>query len=240
MVGTFLYLSINNGLFGFFNLHGTAVSAGSSPSLSLYVSPFLFPSRPCTHRPTAGASTELSILVAYGGFAIICKIKGLPLTVGTLFSSLALLRISLDPLFLLIQGTPTLVSFFKCLGRIQELLNDDRQIEQYSAKSLESSTSSLTRSDEAGRSGSRSSGSTRRSSSRSSSRVGGPIPPPLLAARSTRPVYGGLAPPRPFRPSQSLVDITNASFCWKEKDTPAVTVMELSIHRSSFTAVIGP
>ncbi|KAK4224171.1 P-loop containing nucleoside triphosphate hydrolase protein [Podospora fimiseda] len=76
----------------------------------------------------SAASTELSILVAFGGFAIITKIHGTPLTFQTLFASLALLRISLDPLFLLIQGTPALVSMFKCLGRVQDLLNDERLI----------------------------------------------------------------------------------------------------------------
>ncbi|CAI4212352.1 unnamed protein product [Parascedosporium putredinis] len=76
----------------------------------------------------SAASTQVSILVAYGGFAIISKLHGVPLTTETLFASLALLRISLDPLFLLIQGTPHLVSLFKCLGRIQDLLNDERRL----------------------------------------------------------------------------------------------------------------
>lgn len=75
---------------------------------------------------------------------------------------------------------------------------------------------------------------------RISGRLSGTAPLPLYLPQVSRGVYGGAIPPRPPRSSSSLVDITNASFCWKEKDTPAVTVMELSIHRSSFTAVIGP
>ncbi|KAK4168264.1 P-loop containing nucleoside triphosphate hydrolase protein, partial [Cladorrhinum sp. PSN259] len=139
---------------------------------------------------TAAASTELSILVAFGGFAIITKIYGTPLTFQTLFTSLALLRISLDPLFLLIQGTPALVSMFKCLGRVQDLLNDERLIG---------------------------------------------------FADSPGTVGNGFADYLPHATTESLVEISDATFCWKgrESESPALYVMAMDVKPASFTAVIG-
>ncbi|KAL2198275.1 P-loop containing nucleoside triphosphate hydrolase protein [Corynascus similis CBS 632.67] len=167
----------------------------------------------------SAASTELSILVAFGGFAIISKLYGTPLTFQTLFASLALLRISLDPLFLLIQGTPALVSMFKCLGRVQDLLNEERVVDSYSTPlviSGNSSASSFTLKPE---------------------------------RRVTMEEFHAIFPQGPGLPDISprhstmaeLVEILDASFCWKDKDqTPALYVMSLTIHPKSFTAVIGP
>jgi hypothetical protein len=97
---------------------------------------------------------------------------------------------------------PVLVSMSKCLGRIQDLLNDERHLGAPATSEEPSAIHSL---------------------------VTHTVPP------STRG-YGELAPAR----VRALVDITNASFCWKEGNTPAVTVMELCIQPASFTAVIGP
>ena len=167
----------------------------------------------------AAASTELSILVAFGGFAIISKIYGTPLTFQTLFTSLALLRISLDPLFLLIQGTPALVSMFKCLGRVQDLLNEERVLEPCNspfAISETSSASSFTLKPE---------------------------------RRATMDQFHAFFPQGPGLPDISpqftamaeLVEISDASFCWKGKEhAPALYVMSLEIRPCSFTAVIGP
>ncbi|KAK4246305.1 P-loop containing nucleoside triphosphate hydrolase protein [Corynascus novoguineensis] len=167
----------------------------------------------------SAASTELSILVAFGGFAIISKLYGTPLTFQTLFASLALLRISLDPLFLLIQGTPALVSMFKCLGRVQDLLNEERVVDSHSTPlviSGNSSASSFTLKPE---------------------------------RRVTMEEFHAIFPQGPGLPDISprhstmadLVEILDASFCWKDKDqTPALYIMSLTIHPNSFTAVIGP
>lgn len=167
----------------------------------------------------AAASTELSILVAFGGFAIISKIYGTPLTFQTLFASLALLRISLDPLFLLIQGTPALVSMFKCLGRVQDLLNEERVLENSNSPFAVSETSSA-------------SSFTLKHEHRVTMAQfhaffpEGPGLPDLSARHST---------------TTELIDISDATFCWKGKENaPALYVMSLSIRPSSFTAVIGP
>ncbi|KAL2165882.1 hypothetical protein VTG60DRAFT_3684 [Thermothelomyces hinnuleus] len=167
----------------------------------------------------SAASTELSILVAFGGFAIISKIHGTPLTFQTLFASLALLRISLDPLFLLIQGTPAFVSMFKCLGRVQDLLNEERVVDSRSSTlviSENSSASSFTLKPE---------------------------------RRVTMEEFHAIFPQGPGLPDISsrfstmadLVEISDASFCWKGREsTPALYVMSLTIQPNSFTAVIGP
>lgn len=166
----------------------------------------------------AAASTELSILVAFGGFAIISKIYGTPLTFQTLFASLALLRISLDPLFLLIQGTPALVSMFKCLGRVQDLLNDKRVL-GYGDKPLLSSD---------------------RSSSSSLAIKQNIVTMEQFTAFFPR------GPGLPTVNSQhsltsELVEISDAAFCWKgREEAPAMYVMSLEIKPCSFTAVIGP
>lgn len=161
----------------------------------------------------AAASTELSILVAYGGFAIISKVHGVPLTTQTVFSSLALLRISLDPLFLLIQGTPTLVSMFKCLGRIQDLLNDDRQYGLDAGSQGTSSAASLIKVSDGDL---------------------GINPFPVYVPNW--PLRGS----RDFVPPTHVVEIADATFCWKDRDVPALYVLAFSIRPSSFTAIIGP
>ncbi|KAL2178346.1 uncharacterized protein P884DRAFT_269013 [Thermothelomyces heterothallicus CBS 202.75] len=168
----------------------------------------------------SAASTELSILVAFGGFAIISKTHGTPLTFQTLFASLALLRISLDPLFLLIQGTPAFVSMFKCLGRVQDLLNEERVVDSRSSSTLaiseNSSASSFTLKPE---------------------------------CRVTTEEFHAVFPQGPGLPDISprfstmadLVEISDASFCWRGREsTPALYVMSLTIRPNSFTAVIGP
>ncbi|KAL2134935.1 hypothetical protein VTI74DRAFT_10342 [Chaetomium olivicolor] len=167
----------------------------------------------------SAASTEVSILVAFGGFAIISKIYGTALTFQTLFASLALLRISLDPLFLLIQGTPALVSMFKCLGRVQDLLNEERTLGYGTSPFAVSETSS-------------SSSFTLKCERRVTMDQfpaffpQGPGLPDLDARYST---------------SAELVEISDASFCWKgREDTPTLYVMSLTILPGSFTAVIGP
>ncbi|KAL2022218.1 hypothetical protein VTK56DRAFT_5828 [Thermocarpiscus australiensis] len=167
----------------------------------------------------SAASTELSILVAFGGFAIISKIYGTPLTFQTLFASLALLRISLDPLFLLIQGTPALVSMFKCLGRVQDLLNDERVLgygDSPFSVSETSSSSSLRLKHE--------------------SVVGVQHIPDYFPRGPGLPDLGAR-----YSSTAELVEISDAAFCWKgREDAPALYVMSLEIKPSSFTAVIGP
>lgn len=74
-------------------------------------------------------STQLSILVIYEAFALICKIKVVPLTPETLPTSLAVLQISMDLLFILIKDSSSLVSDFKCLHRVQEFLTDTRKLD---------------------------------------------------------------------------------------------------------------
>lgn len=161
----------------------------------------------------AAASTELSILVAYGGFAIISKIHGVPLTTQTVFASLALLRISLDPLFLLIQGTPNLVSMFKCFGRIQDLLNDDRQFGLDAGSPGTSSAASLIKVADGDM---------------------GIHPFPVYVPHV--PLRGSAG----FMPPTHLVEIADATFCWKDHDVPALYVLAFSIRPSSFTAIVGP
>jgi ATP-binding cassette, subfamily C (CFTR/MRP), member 1 len=97
---------------------------------------------------------------------------------------------------------PVLVSMSKCLGRIQDLLNDERHLGAPSMSEESSAFHSL---------------ATHK------------VPESVRG-------HGELTPAR----VRALVDITNASFCWKEGNTPAVTVMELCIQPASFTAVIGP
>ncbi|SPO07061.1 related to ABC multidrug transporter [Cephalotrichum gorgonifer] len=163
----------------------------------------------------SAASTELSILVAYGGFAIISKVHGVELTPQTIFASLALLRISLDPLFLLIQGTPTLVSMFKCLGRIQDLLNDDTFASIRSRGSHASSMSSLLK-------------------RRPTDSPGSYNPYPLYLQHVS---HLGFAE---FTPAADVVEISDATFCWKDRETPSLYVMSLSLQPASFAAIIGP
>lgn len=168
---------------------------------------------------TAAASTELSILVAFGGFAIISKIYGTPLTFQTLFSALALLRISLDPLFLLIQGTPALVSMFKCLGRVQDLLNEERVLEVGNGPFAVSETSSA-------------SSITLKPEHRVTVDEFNTYFPQGSGLPGTSPRYSIMV---------DLVEIVDATFCWKgREEAPALYVMSLAIAPSSFTAVIGP
>lgn len=139
------------------------------------------------------------------------------MTFQTLFTSLALLRISLDPLFLLIQGTPALVSMFKCLGRVQDLLNDERLL-------------GFTDSPSPGPTGGVISETVSSSSSSS--------------LRSKLKVEQ-FADYFPHASAGSLVEISDASFYWKvaakeEKENPALYVMALDIRPASFTGVIGP
>ncbi|EAQ84525.1 hypothetical protein CHGG_08539 [Chaetomium globosum CBS 148.51] len=167
----------------------------------------------------SAASTELSILVAFGGFAIISKIYGTPLTFQTLFSALALLRISLDPLFLLIQGTPALISMFKCLGRVQDLLNEDRVLEVANGPFAVSETSSA-------------SSFTLKPEHRATMDQFHAYYPGGPGFQDVSPRYSTMV---------DLVEIVDASFCWKgREEAPALYVMSLAIPPSSFTAVIGP
>ena len=153
--------------------------------------------------------------MAYGGFAIISKLRGIPPTPQTVFSSLALLRISLDPLFLLIQGTPTLVSMFKCLGRIQDLLNDECQVDIRSRASHTSSVSSLIK---------------RRPTDSPVSLS----PYPLYLQHVSHIGF------EEFAPAADIVGISDATFCWKEREKPSLYVMSLSLQPDSFVAIIGP
>ncbi|GAB1316363.1 hypothetical protein MFIFM68171_06573 [Madurella fahalii] len=166
----------------------------------------------------SAASTELSILVAFGGFAIISKVYGTPLTFQTLFASLALLRIALDPLFLLIQGTPALVSMFKCLGRVQDLLNDERVL-GYGDKPFP--------------------GSDRSSSSSFAIKQNVVTMEQFTAFFPHGP--GLPTVNSPYSSTSELVEISDAAFCWKGREAaPALYVMSLEIKPRSFTAVIGP
>lgn len=108
---------------------------------------------------------------------------------------------------------------FKCLGRVQDLLNEERVVDSYSTPlviSGNSSASSFTLKPE---------------------------------RRVTMEEFHAIFPQGPGLPDISprhstmaeLVEILDASFCWKDKDqTPALYVMSLTIHPKSFTAVIGP
>jgi hypothetical protein len=136
-----------------------------------------------------------------------------PLTTQTLFASLALLRISLDPLFLLIQGTPTLVSMFKCLGRIQDLLNDDRQFGLGAGSTATSSAASVIKVADGDMS------------------------------LNPFPVYSQRTPQRDradFVPPSYLIEMADATFCWKDRNIPALYVLVFSLRPSSFTAIVGP
>ncbi|GLA41074.1 hypothetical protein AnigIFM63309_008920 [Aspergillus niger] len=73
----------------------------------------------------ASASSQIALVAAYGGFAIVSRTRDEVMTTDTMFTSLALLQISTDPLFMLIQETPLLVSAYKCIQRIQSFLDLD-------------------------------------------------------------------------------------------------------------------
>lgn len=132
---------------------------------------------------------------------------------------MALLRISLDPLFLLIQGTPALVSMFKCLGRVQDLLNEERVLGVGDSPFTGSETSSA------------SSFRFKRENAVSVDRASAffPLGPGLRDINSR------------YSSTTELVEISDAAFCWKgREDAPALYIMSLEIKPSSFTAVIGP
>ncbi|KAL3262061.1 hypothetical protein ABHI18_003168 [Aspergillus niger] len=74
---------------------------------------------------TSSASSQIALVAAYGGFAIVSRTRDEVMTTDTMFTSLALLQISTDPLFMLIQETPLLVSAYKCIQRIQSFLDLD-------------------------------------------------------------------------------------------------------------------
>lgn len=105
---------------------------------------------------------------------------------------------------------------FKCLGRIQDLLNDDRQMGHGLEGSGASSPNSLIRVKMA---------------------------PDSDAALSPFPGYVQHVPQLGYSdisPPSHLVEIADATFCWKDRDVPVLYVMALSIQPSSFTAIIGP
>ncbi|GLA25135.1 hypothetical protein AnigIFM63326_001749 [Aspergillus niger] len=73
----------------------------------------------------ASASSQIALVAAYGGFAIVSRTRDEVMTTDTMFTSLALLQISTDPLFMLIQETSLLVTAYKCIQRIQSFLDLD-------------------------------------------------------------------------------------------------------------------
>ncbi|KAK4139084.1 P-loop containing nucleoside triphosphate hydrolase protein [Dichotomopilus funicola] len=208
----------------------------------------------------AAASTELSILVAFGGFAIISNIQGIPLTFQTLFASLALLRISLDPLFLLIQGTPALVSMFKCLGRVQDLLYDDRLVdsEQLDHNGPHGGLGFSHPPNPYGHSSVSSTAELMKNAHQmmdpyqenfQQQEPGQEPGVPLLEVQEhhlqphvSQHLHGhGHYRYNSGVDMTELVEILDASFCWKSKeDVPAMSVPALTIAPASFTAVIGP
>lgn len=59
------------------------------------------------------------------------------MTTDTMFTSLALLQISTDPLFMLIQETPLLVSAYKCIQRVQSFLEEHSSMQAKGTLSLQ-------------------------------------------------------------------------------------------------------
>ncbi|KAI2824957.1 hypothetical protein CBS115989_378 [Aspergillus niger] len=78
-----------------------------------------------------------SLVAAYGGFAIVSRTRDEVMTTDTMFTSLALLQISTDPLFMLIQETPLLVSAYKCIQRIQSFLEEHSSMQAKGTLSLQ-------------------------------------------------------------------------------------------------------
>ncbi|KAI2915031.1 hypothetical protein CBS63078_3497 [Aspergillus niger] len=78
-----------------------------------------------------------SLVAAYGGFAIVSRTRDEVMTTDTMFTSLALLQISTDPLFMLIQETPLLVSAYKCIQRVQSFLEEHSSMQAKGTLSLQ-------------------------------------------------------------------------------------------------------
>ncbi|RDH24886.1 P-loop containing nucleoside triphosphate hydrolase protein [Aspergillus niger ATCC 13496] len=85
----------------------------------------------------ASASSQIALVAAYGGFAIVSRTRDEVMTTDTMFTSLALLQISTDPLFMLIQETPLLVSAYKCIQRIQSFLEEHSSMQAKGTLSLQ-------------------------------------------------------------------------------------------------------
>ncbi len=108
---------------------------------------------------------------------------------------------------------------FKCLGRVQDLLNEERVLAYGNSRIAGSETSSQT------------SFSLKLENRLTMDQFHsffpqGPGLPDLTARHST---------------TAELVEISDATFCWKGKEeAPALYVMSLTIQPASFTAVIGP
>ena len=107
---------------------------------------------------------------------------------------------------------------FKCLGRIQDLLNDERQYGADSERLDMSSTTSVSSLSQI-KPGSGDSGATFY---------------PLFLSGLSQPSLT-----RPVSPAY-LIEVSDATFCWKEKEAPSLYIMALSIQPYSFTAIIGP
>lgn len=104
---------------------------------------------------------------------------------------------------------------FKCLGRIQDLLNDEGQARTRSHRSHTSSASSLLK---------------RRPTD-------SPVslnPYPLYLEHVSHLGF------EEFAPAADIVGISDAMFCWKEGEKPSLYVMSLSLQAESFVALIGP
>ncbi|GLA16574.1 hypothetical protein AnigIFM62618_003163 [Aspergillus niger] len=86
---------------------------------------------------TSSASSQIALVAAYGGFAIVSRTRDEVMTTDTMFTSLALLQISTDPLFMLIQETPLLVSAYKCIQRIQSFLEEHSSMQAKGTLSLQ-------------------------------------------------------------------------------------------------------
>ncbi|PYH55841.1 uncharacterized protein BO96DRAFT_434762 [Aspergillus niger CBS 101883] len=85
----------------------------------------------------ASASSQIALVAAYGGFAIVSRTRDEVMTTDTMFTSLALLQISTDPLFMLIQETPLLVSAYKCIQRVQSFLEEHSSMQAKGTLSLQ-------------------------------------------------------------------------------------------------------
>ncbi|GKZ87413.1 hypothetical protein AnigIFM59636_003837 [Aspergillus niger] len=86
---------------------------------------------------TSSASSQIALVAAYGGFAIVSRTRDEVMTTDTMFTSLALLQISTDPLFMLIQETPLLVSAYKCIQRVQSFLEEHSSMQAKGTLSLQ-------------------------------------------------------------------------------------------------------
>lgn len=108
---------------------------------------------------------------------------------------------------------------FKCLGRVQDLLNEERVLEVGNGPFAVSETSSA-------------SSITLKPEHRVTVDEFNTYFPQGSGLPGTSPRYSTMV---------DLVEIVDATFCWKgREEAPALYVMSLAIAPSSFTAVIGP